>query len=69
MENNKSKALKAFLIQSQNKKVESLKDRVKENHNMAFFKTNIVQIAISELLENTSNDNDLETLLEKYNYI
>lgn len=65
----KVKPLRAVLIPSQNRKLESIKQKANIDYEISFFKTDLVKIAISELLENTSNDNDLETLLEKYNYI
>lgn len=69
MNNNEIKPIRAFLVPTHNKKIEDLKINASRNHKITFFKTDIVKIAISELLENVTNDNDLEALLKKYNYI
>jgi hypothetical protein len=69
MENNYSKPMRIHLVKSQHEKTFDLRDNIKNKYNLNFYATDLVKIAISELLENTTNDTELKNLLEKYNYI
>jgi hypothetical protein len=69
MNNNQIKPVRCFLKPSKNLKVENLKFKVRENYKIPFYKTDVVAIAIAELLNNVATDKQLENLLEKYNYV
>lgn len=64
-----NKPIRVMIVKSQHDKIFELKEDVRNKYGLIFHSVDMVKIAINELLENNSNDKDLENLLEKYNYI
>jgi len=70
MKNNKYRTdIKLRVLNSQNKELETLKNKTKEDYGFCLNKNEIIKVAISELFKNLKSETDLRTLLKEYNYI
>lgn len=63
------KDIRLRIVRSQNDKLESMKNYARKEFGLAFTKTTLIRIAITEFLNNIKTKEELKNLLKKYDQI